>query len=270
VSQGSLVFIHAHPDDEALFTAGTARHYSDLGWRVVLITCTDGRLGLDERVRAGNDPRHNARAVAVTRAGELAASVALLGISRHVTLGYRDSGLADWPQASDDGTFVNTDTVAVARTIAAILDEERAVTVVTYDENGYYGHPDHIKAHEVTRAAIEMSATVDRLYYPVTPRATLEEFTVAAEAAGVSLPLWVLDAGRGTEADEVAVTVDATDLADVKRASIAAHASQVDNADLVTMDDALFRLLFGHEHYRLGWSRSGDAGASHDLMGGDR
>jgi len=266
--QGSLVFVHAHPDDEALFTAAAIRRYVDQGRRVVLVTCTDGRLGLDDRIRAGNDPRHKASAVAVTRAGELAASVALLGVSRHVALGYRDSGLTGWSQASDPASFVNADVAAVARTLASIFDEERAEVVVTYDENGYYGHPDHIQAHVVTRLAIEASPSVARLYYPVTPRTLLEQFVPQAESMGVALPLWIIDAGVGVDASAVAVTIDAGDLADLKRASIAAHASQVDNADLVTMDDELFRLALGSEYYQLGWSRSGGAGAADDFFGG--
>jgi LmbE family N-acetylglucosaminyl deacetylase len=264
----TLVLVHAHPDDEALFTAGTARHYADLGHRVVLVTCTDGRLGLDVKVRAGNDPRHDPRAVAITRAGELAASVSTLGIARHVSLGYHDSGLPDWSQGDDPTSFVNADVGAVARTLTSILDEEGAAVVITYDENGYYGHPDHIMAHQVTMAAVQSAQSVQRLFYPVTPRVQLAEFIERAEAKGVSMPLWVLDAGTGTEASDVAVTIDAQDLAAVKRASIEAHASQVDNADLVTMDEELFILLFGLEHYRLGWSRTDTPVSLDDLFGG--
>jgi LmbE family N-acetylglucosaminyl deacetylase len=268
MTAGSLVLVHAHPDDESLFSAGTMRHYADAGYRVVLITCTDGRLGLDGHARAGNDPRHDATSVAVVRAGELARAAQLLGVARHVSLGYRDSGLGDWASASDPGCFVMADRGEVARIIAAVMDEERCEVAITYDEYGYYGHPDHIAAHEATILAVEAVPSLRRLYYPVTPRDELARFVAEATRRGISLPLWVLDAGVGCEPSDVAASLDVSSLAATKRAAIAAHASQVDNADLVTMDEDLFRLLFGHEHYRLGWSRNGESGAANDLFGG--
>ena len=106
------------------------------------------------------------------------------------------------------------------------------------------------------------------MYFPVTPRSVLEQFIPAARAAGVSLPLWVLDAGDGVLDEQIDVTIDATSLVQRKQRSIGAHASQVDNGDLVTMDEGLFRLLFGHEYYVLGWSRVATSGTRDDLYGG--
>ncbi len=264
----TVAFIHAHPDDEALFSGGTIARYSNEGRRTLLVTCTDGRGGLDDRAAAGNSPRHHSDWTRVTRAGELAQSVVTLQVSRHVTLGYRDSGMSGWPMSEHPDAFVNCDAEAVARSLAALLDEEAAAVVVTYDENGYYGHPDHIRAHEVTRRAVQLSSSVQRLFYPVTPAAVLRQFIPAARAAAVSLPLWVLDAGEGVANDEIDATIDASAFTAIKQRSIAAHASQVDNADLVTMDDELFRLLFGHEYYVLGWSREPTLGSLDDLCGG--
>ena len=265
---GALSFVHAHPDDEALFTAGTIRHYVDLGVRTLLVTCTDGRLGLDDQFLAGSDSNHHSDLTKITRAAELAQSVGLLAVARHVTLGYGDSGLTGWPQNADPSSFVNASVESVARTVAALFDEEQVRVAVTYDENGYYGHPDHIHAHLITRRAVELSATVERLYYPVTPRSVLDAFVPAAQERGVFLPLWVRDAGQGIADDAVDVTIDARAWAEVKRSSIAAHASQVDNADLVTMDEDLFRLLFGREYFVLGWSREISTGTPDDLFGG--
>ncbi len=265
---GTIAFVHAHPDDEALFSGGTIAHYSDGGRRTLLVTCTDGRGGLDDRAAAGNSPRHHTDWTRITRAGELARSVALLEVSRHVNLGYRDSGLSGWPMSEHRDAFVNCQVESVARTLGALFDEENVVVAVTYDENGYYGHPDHIRAHEVTMRAAELSQTLQRVYFPVTPRSVLELFIPAAHSAGLSLPLWVLDAGDGVSDDQIDVTIDATSLVQRKQRSIAAHASQVDNGDLVTMDEGLFRLLFGHEYYVLGWSRVATSGTRDDLYGG--
>ncbi len=264
----TICFVHAHPDDEALFTAGTQRVYADEGARTILVTCTDGRLGLDDHVRAGNDPRHHSELTRAVRAGELARSVMLLGVERHVTLGYRDSGLLDWPANHDPRAFVNADEDRVARVLATLFDEENVDVVVTYDENGYYGHPDHIQANRVTRTAVELSSSVQRLFYPVTPRTVLEKFIPEARAMGVGLPLWVLDAGEGCDDEDVDVVIDAESVTETKRSAIAAHASQVDNADLVTMDEELFRLLFGREHFALAWSRERRPVSPDDLFGG--
>lgn len=265
---GALCFVHAHPDDEALFTAGTSRHYSALGRRVVLVTCTNGRLGLDDQVLAGCDPNHHTAQTAVTRAGELARSVALLGVDRHVCLGYGDSGLPGWPQNDDPNSFINADVEAVARTIASIFEAEGVAVAVTYDENGYYGHPDHIMAHRVTRRACELASGVQRLYYPVTPKKVFAAFLPAAKARGAYLPLWIQDAGEGVDDDLVDVTIDAKDEARLKQDAIRAHASQLDNADVMGMEPELFDLLFATEYYQLGWRRDSAPQSADDLFGG--
>ena len=264
----TLVCVHAHPDDEALFTAGITSYYADRGYRVVLITCTNGQLGLDDHARPGSDPLHDDAITRATRAGELQRAAMVAGFSRVVTLGYDDSGMKGWPQNDAPGAFVNADLSAVSRTIAAVLDEERASVVVTYDENGFYGHPDHVTANVVTRAALQLAASPRRLYYPVAPKGVLEEFVAGARATGVFLPAWILDASHTVSDDVVATTMDVRSFAARKHRAIATHASQVDNADLVTMDEELFTLLFGIEYYQRAWSRDVTSGDETDLFGG--
>ena len=94
----TLVCVHAHPDDESFFGSGAIAHYSSLGHRVVLITCTAGQLGFDGAGRSGDQPAHDALQTKVTRAAELQRSAEILGISRVVTLGYNDSGMKGWPE----------------------------------------------------------------------------------------------------------------------------------------------------------------------------
>jgi len=271
-SPPSLAFVHAHPDDEALFGAGSARHYANRGARVTLITCTQGQLGLDSAARAGEDPCHDDLATASTRAGELVRAAALLGFSRVVTLGYRDSGMAGWPQNAHPEAFVNADVEAAARTLGALFDEVDARVVVTYDESGFYGHPDHVMANTVTRRAVELSSTVERLYYPVVPRDVLHDFVEGARGLGVFLPAWVVEAGTHVDADSVATTMQVRPYAGVKQRAMATHASQVDNGDLVGMPEELFALLFGTEYFQRAWSRDRVAPGvdAHDLLGGSR
>jgi LmbE family N-acetylglucosaminyl deacetylase len=267
----TLVCVHAHPDDEAFFGAGAAAHYAALGHRVVLITCTNGQLGLDQDGRAGAYPLHDSVTTKSVRAGELQHAAALLGFSRVITLGYDDSGMKGWPENDNPGAFMNVDVDAVARTLAAVFDEEKAVVVVTYDENGFYGHPDHVMANVVTRRALDFSSSVKRLYYSVVPRGVITTFVEAANDLGLSLPEWVLDAATNVPNvpnELVASTLDVRKYARVKQEAMAAHASQVDNGDVVRMNEDLFTLLFGTEYYQRAWRRSATNGDLVDLFGG--
>jgi LmbE family N-acetylglucosaminyl deacetylase len=213
-------------------------------------------------------PGHHTALTIATRASELQASASLLGVERVVTLGYDDSGMTGWPQNDDPGAFMKADTQAVAAIVAAVLNDEQASVVVTYDEFGFYGHPDHIKTNEVTRAAIQLSPSVQRLYYPVVPASVLHVFVPAAQAQSVYLPAWVIDAGEGTNDAEITTTMSTEKYVAQKRASMAAHATQIDNRDVVNMNDELFTLLFGREYYVRAWSRSESSGDENDLFGG--
>ena len=264
----TLVCVHAHPDDESIFTAGISSFYAASGYRVVLVTCTNGQLGFDDQGRAGSHPDHDSVVTRALRAGELQRAAALVGYERVVSLGYDDSGMSGWPQNQNPRAFMNVDVGAVARTLATLFDEVGAAVVVTYDENGFYGHPDHIMANVVTQLALTMAEAPERLYYVVVPRSVLSRFVPDAQEQGVFLPQWVTEANLGTPDELVAVTMDVALYAGRKQAAIAAHASQIDNADLVTMDPMLFTLLFGTEYYRRAWSRRATLGDATDLFGG--
>ena len=264
----TLVCVHAHPDDEALFTAGISLHYAELGYRVVLVTCTNGEYGLDGQARDGSDPEHDTEGIKILRASELQRAASLQGFERVVTLGFDDSGMMGWPQNDVRTAFAQVDVESVARTLGALLDEVHATVVVTYDENGFYGHPDHVMANRVTRRAVELSATTERLYYRIVPQSILTRFVPDAQALEVFLPAWVLDAGIGSPDELVATTMDVARFVELKRRAIATHASQIDNDDFVTLDDDLFLALFGTEYYQRGWSRHPASGDETDLFGG--
>jgi LmbE family N-acetylglucosaminyl deacetylase len=264
----TLVCVHAHPDDEAIFTAGISSHYAARGYRVVLVTCTNGMFGYDDQGREGSHPQHDGDATRATRAAELQRAAALVGFARTATLGFDDSGMAGWPQNERAGAFMNIDVDATARTVAALLDEVGATVVVTYDENGFYGHPDHIMANLVTRRALDFASSPQRLYYPIVPRSVFARFIPVAQAQRVFLPAWVLESGAGSPDELVTTTVDATLYAARKQAAIAAHASQIDNADFVTMQPEFFALAFGTEYYHRAWSRTTASGDQSDLFGG--
>jgi LmbE family N-acetylglucosaminyl deacetylase len=264
----TLVCVHAHPDDEAVFTAGISAHYAALGHRVVLVTCTNGALGLDDRGRPGSDPSHDRTVTESTRAGELARAARHAGFTRIVTLGYEDSGMVGWSQNENPLAFMNVDVDAVSTTLAALFDELDAKVVVTYDENGFYGHPDHVMANRVTRRAVARSRSVDRLYYPVVPAGAFERFTRDAAELGLAMPAFVLEATSLTADELIACVMDVREYAARKQEAIALHASQVDNSDIVTMSPELFALAFGTEYYQRAWSRFPVVGDDTDLFGG--
>jgi LmbE family N-acetylglucosaminyl deacetylase len=267
----TLLCVHAHPDDESLFTAGITSHYAEQGVRVVLVTCTLGQLGIDDAGRAGADEGHDALSTRATRAGELQRAASLVGVARLITLGFEDSGMHGWPSNANPDAFMNADVDSTARIIADVIDQERASVVVTYDENGFYGHPDHVMANVVTRRAVAMSASAQRLFYPVVPRGVLHRFVDRARSQGVFLPAWVQDAVADIADDSVASVMDVSRFSARKQRAIATHASQTDNADLVTMDAELFALIFGTEYYQLGWRRDNSSLACvEDLFGGLR
>jgi LmbE family N-acetylglucosaminyl deacetylase len=267
-SLATMVCVHAHPDDEAFFGAGATAHYAALGHRVVLITCTSGQLGFDAEGRSGDQEGHDEMLTRATRASELQRSAQTLGFARVVTLGYDDSGMMGWPQNTNPSAFMNANVEAVARTVASIFDEEGAKVIVTYDENGFYGHPDHIQANVVTRRAIELSASVERLYYSVVPEGVITSLVDQATAQGLSMPAWVLDASTHVNDALVATTLDASEYIRTKHDAMAAHATQIDNEDLVEMNDELFSLLFSTEYYQRAWSQHDTADDKTDLMGG--
>lgn len=157
----TIIFLHAHPDDECLASGGTIAKYAAEGHRVVLVTATDGRHG--ERPADIDSPEK----LLVRRREELAKVVGILGIARHEWLGYEDSGMTGWPQNQHAGAFIRSDVEEAAQRFAAIVrDEQRGaqqsgarVVIVGYDWHGNYGHPDHIHVHKVARRAPHCAAS---------------------------------------------------------------------------------------------------------------
>lgn len=246
----TMLCVHAHPDDEALFTAGIQAHYARRGIRQVLVTCTLGDLGFDPEGRGFDEPDYDAAAVIETRAAELAESCRILGIDRAIQLGYHDSGMDGWATNASPGAFINQDRDEVARRIAQIIEEEQPQVVVTYGPDGFYGHPDHVATNDVTMRAIAQSTGVEKVYYVALGKSVLAGFIDLARGAGLVLPEW-LDDGLipGVDDDEVGATIDCTDVVAQKHRALAAHRSQHDNADLVALPDDLFAAVFGTESY---------------------
>ena len=239
----TLVFCHAHPDDEALLTAGTMAKAVATGHRVVLVMATDGAAGL---------VRSEIADVAATRSRELEDSAAILGVHRVVNLGYADSGL----RGDSPGGFATVDVKVVAAQIAQIVVDEGADTVIGYDPSGGYGHPDHVHVHHVARAAAR--STGARLFEATLPR---EPIARAVHAAAL-LRLTPHDFDprefdrAWTPRALITHRVNVRDHLAAKRAAQAAHASQAGADDgvrtlqvLGKLPGPLARMLLGTEFY---------------------
>lgn len=161
----TLMAVHAHPDDESSSTGGVLRLAAEQGHTTVLVTCTNGELG------EVNDPSlqltpleslNDRRALAQIRRDELAQAAAVLGITHVHLLGYHDSGMHGWETNHAPQAFRQANPEEVTARLVGLIRHHRPHIVITYDQNGGYGHPDHIMTHLVTMAAVHAAADVNR------------------------------------------------------------------------------------------------------------
>ncbi len=277
-----LLLVHAHPDDESIGTGATIARYAAEGARVTLVTCTLGELGEvippDLAYLAGDGDRLGAH-----RITELAAACAALGITDQRFLGgpgrWRDSGMMGLPANDSPDCFWRADVPAAAAELAGILREARPQVLVSYDENGFYGHPDHIQAHRVSGAAIRLAADpahappggpagpwqVAKFYATAMPRSV---------AAAAGLPYWVPDGQVTTE-------IDGTGYLAAKTAAMRAHATQIavkgdseggtgrraGGGGSFALADGRWQPIMGREFYTLLTSASGAGPASASAAG---
>jgi LmbE family N-acetylglucosaminyl deacetylase len=244
----TLVVFHAHPDDEALLTAGTMARAVAAGHRVVAVFATDGAAGL---ASTGYGP------LGPVRRDEARAAATALGTHRVEFLGYADSGMAGEPSGLDR-PFAAADPAEAAERLAAVLREERADVLTSYDPAGGYGHPDHVQVHRVGAVAAALAGT------PLLLEATVDR---TALRRALRLVSWLpgLPAGFDpslvdrayTPRGELTHSVDVRAFSGAKRAAMAAHGSQA-TADqgartlqvLLRLPAPVFDLVTGREWFR--------------------
>lgn len=245
-SARTIVFVHAHPDDEALLTAGTMARAASEGLTVTLIVATDGAAGLTSAAMSSR--------LGLRRAAELAASADALGVANVITLGYPDSGLhADVP----DG-FSHADVHEVGTRLADVFADVAADIVVGYDPSGGYGHPDHLMVHRVVRHAVNLAARTPRLFEATLPREPISAAVTAAARLGLTPKDFdpATFASAWTPGAEITHRVDVRSFLPAKLAALRAHASQA-TADgqlrtlavLTRLPGPLRALLLGTEYY---------------------
>jgi mycothiol S-conjugate amidase len=278
-----LMAVHAHPDDECISTGGILARYGAQGVRTVLVTCTDGAVG-----EISDPALATPENLAQVRSGELDESVRILGIHRLVKLGYRDSGMQGTPDNDNPASFQQANFDEAVEKVVRVMREEHPDVVVTYDENGGYGHPDHIRAHQVAVAAFAAADdasrfpdagapwTPSKLYYAVIPRSGFKRLAELLRETGIEPPFRELseageDAGPafGVTDDRVTATVDVADYIDAKRSALAAHRTQMGQEQFfMRLPAGIFKEIFGRETFQLVDSPTPVRPAEDDLFAG--
>jgi N-acetyl-1-D-myo-inositol-2-amino-2-deoxy-alpha-D-glucopyranoside deacetylase len=246
----SLLLVHAHPDDESIGTGATMARYAAEGARVTLVTCTLGELG---EIIPPTLQNMLPDELAEHRIGELERACELLRVADHRFLGgagkYRDSGMMGLPDNDDPRCFWQAGVDEAATALAAVIDEVEADVIVTYDANGFYGHPDHIQAHRVTSRAHELTGGTAKLYATAMPRSVL--------AGAVELPedSWfkrVPDLSASVPDDQVTTEIDGVRYLAAKLAAMAAHETQITvDGEFYALSDDVGRRALGREYYTL-------------------
>jgi mycothiol conjugate amidase Mca len=265
----TLMIVHAHPDDEVIGSGGTLARYSDEGIRTVLVTATLGEEG-EIVVAELNTPDVKAR-LAEVRREELRQATAILGVTDQEILGYRDSGMAGTPANEHPNSFNKADLEEATRRLVQLVRAYKPQVLVSYNEHGGYGHPDHIACHKVTLAAFDAAADPARyqdsgpawaplkLYEINRPRELTQQAWEQMRERGMKTPLDNpdYDITRFTVPQErITTAIDASDYVERKRNALLVHRTQIAvDGPFLSMPREIAQTWFGVEYFSLLKSR---------------
>jgi N-acetyl-1-D-myo-inositol-2-amino-2-deoxy-alpha-D-glucopyranoside deacetylase len=265
----TLLLVHAHPDDEAISTGGVMARAHGEGRRVVLVTATRGEVGeIHNMDEAASRPR-----LAEIRTEELERAGRLLGVDRQEFLGYRDSGMAGTGDNESPDSFHRAPLAEAAERIAAILREEKPDVVVTYGADGLYGHPDHVKAHHATVAALDLLEKEGwqpaKAYFVCFPQSGIARMAELLREAGREDVLQATSDLRGVPDEDITAVVEVGAYADLKMRAFREHSSQ-NNPDspFLNMQGKIAQAMMATESYVLARGFMGDAERETDLFQG--
>jgi N-acetyl-1-D-myo-inositol-2-amino-2-deoxy-alpha-D-glucopyranoside deacetylase len=249
-SDRRLLLVHAHPDDESIYTGATMARYVAEGAHVTLVTCTLGELGEIIPPSLAHLAAEKEDRLGEYRIGELAAACAALGVTDHRFLGgpgrWRDSGMMGTAGNDDPRCFWRADLDQAARALLDVIAEVRPQVLVTYDANGAYGHPDHIQAHRVAWRACELAGAAGNIRSPAKFYAT---------------------AALGSVPGLVSTEIDAGACFGQKLTAMRAHATQITvDAPFFALSDGVRRPASGTEYYTLLAGPRGPGNREHDLF----
>lgn len=244
----TVVFFHAHPDDEAIATAGTMAKLKATGHRVVLVVATKGELG-----EHAPDALAPGETLTERRVEEQMAAASVVGIDRVEFLGFHDSGMAGEATNDAPGSFASADVDSAAGRLADLLTNERADVLTIYDDHGGYGHPDHVQVHRVGARAAELAGTPIVLESTMNRdflRALMEQIPDDALADTEDRPAIEDFDTFGSPESIITTTIDVREFTHLKRAAMRAHASQIpDDSFFLALPDDAFREAFGWEWF---------------------
>jgi N-acetyl-1-D-myo-inositol-2-amino-2-deoxy-alpha-D-glucopyranoside deacetylase len=256
-----ILFVHAHPDDESVGTGATMAWYAATGAHVTLVTCTLGEEGEIHVAELAQLEAAQADQLGGYRIAELAAACTALGVTDHRFLGgaghYRDSGMMGLPTNDHPRAFWRADLDTAAGLLVEAIREIQPQVLVTYDPNGFYGHPDHIQSHRVAMRAVELAGAdaPAKVYWTGVPRSLLAS-GLEAFAGATNNPFGaVTDVDQlpfGTPDEQIAAAIHAPEYADAKTAALKAHATQIPpDSWLYTLASNFGAEFMGVEHYIL-------------------
>lgn len=247
----TIMFVHAHPDDEGTLTAGSMIRAAQEGHRVVVVFATKGEHGEVPEDLAPGETLAQRRVAEAFRAAEVA------GVAQVYWLGYRDSGMAGWEQNDHPRAFLQAPLEEAGERLAAVIADERPDVLVGYDWHGNYGHPDHVRVHQMVRRGAELVDPRPRLFEATMNRDQVRRRFRAAVAAGLPEaegfdPDRPMNDGNplGTPEAEINLQVDVSGQVALRRAVMACHASQVtDIGAWLSMSEEVYAASFATEHY---------------------
>lgn len=251
-----ILLVHAHPDDETINNGATMALYAARGAQVTLVTCTRGEEGevlvpgLSHLASAHNDTLGSHREI------ELANAMIALGVSDYRFLGnFRDSGMMGSETNNGASVFWQADLNVAAQLLATIIDEVQPHILITYDEIGGYGHPDHIKTHLVAMRASELSRwQIQKIYWNTMPKSVIAAGIAAMKAVGSDFfgTDNVDDIPFAKDDSFVTTLIDGNDFVEAKMAAMKAHATQIAlDGPFFALSNNLGLQIWGHEYYTL-------------------
>ena len=255
-----MLLVHAHPDDETINNGATMALYAALGADVTLVTCTRGEEGEVLVKDLEHLAAHNTDSLGDHRVEELAVAMKALGISDHRFLGegrikYRDSGMMGTEPNNRPDVFWQANFDEATHDLVKVIEEVKPHILITYDEIGGYGHPDHIQAHRVAMSAAEKSAwNIQKIYWNVMPKSVIQEGIDAMKKIGSDF--------FGAESAEdlpfakddsfVHAMVDGNAYVEQKMDAMRAHATQIEvDGPFFALSNNLGLQVWGHEYYTL-------------------
>ena len=258
-----LLLVHAHPDDETINNGVTMAKYAALGAQVTLVTCTRGEEGevlVNELANLASDKDDK---LGEHREIELKGAMAQLGINDFRFLGapskkWRDSGMMGTPANDRGDVFWQADLDEASNELVKIILEIKPQVLITYDEFGGYGHPDHIKAHRVAMRAAELAANqgwqVNKIYWNTMPRSVIQMGIEKMKEVGSDFfGAESADDLPFAKPDElVSTVVNAPEYVPAKLAAMKAHATQISvDGPFFALSNNLGLSVWGDEYYTL-------------------